>query len=181
MLENHFLFFPIIFAAWRSGLQYTAISWRLQPSEVEYIVKDCEAKAFITSKFLEDTAQNLNASLSNVSKFMLDGPSEGYESYEDAIREMSQDPIEDECQGGSMLYSSGTTGRPKGVKRQLTLNPLPYQEDDEDTGLGRALLIYGATEESIYLSPAPLYHSAPLNFVTGFLAQGCTAVILEKI
>lgn len=180
MLENHFLFFPIIFAAWRSGLQYTAISWRLQPSEVEYIVKDCEAKAFITSKFLEDTAQNLNASLSNVSKFMLDGPSEGYECYEDAIREMSQDPIEDECQGGSMLYSSGTTGRPKGVKRQLTLNPLPYQEDDEDTGLGRALLIYGATEESIYLSPAPLYHSAPLNFVTGFLAQGCTAVILEK-
>ena len=67
MLENHHLFFPIVFAAWRSGLQYTAISWRLQPSEVEYIVKDCGAKAFITSKFLEETAQNLNSSLSGVS------------------------------------------------------------------------------------------------------------------
>ena len=52
MLENHPLFFPIVFAAWRSGLRYTAMSWRLQPSEVEYIVKDCGAKAFITSKFL---------------------------------------------------------------------------------------------------------------------------------
>ena len=55
MLENHFLFFPIVFAAWRSGLRYTAISWRLQPDEVEYIVRDCEAKVFITSKFLEET------------------------------------------------------------------------------------------------------------------------------
>ena len=60
MLENHFLFFPIIFAAWRSGLRYTTISWRLQPSEVEYIVKDCEAKILITSKFLEETAKDLN-------------------------------------------------------------------------------------------------------------------------
>ena len=46
MLENHFLFFPIVFAAWRSGLRYTAISWRLQPDEVEYIVRDCEAKVY---------------------------------------------------------------------------------------------------------------------------------------
>ena len=66
MLENHYLFFPIVFAAWRSGLRYTTISWRLQPSEVEYIVKDCEAKILITSKFLESTANDLNPVLDGV-------------------------------------------------------------------------------------------------------------------
>ena len=105
MMENHHLFFPIIFAAWRSGLRYTTISWRLQPSEVEYIVKDCEAKVLITSKFLEQTANDLNASLDGVNKLMLDGTTSGYDSYEEAIQDMPIDAIEDECQGGSMLYS----------------------------------------------------------------------------
>ena len=112
MLENHPLFFPIVFAAWRSGLRYTAMSWRLQPSEVEYIVKDCGAKAFITSKFLEETAMNLEESLSEVKKFMLDGTSDGYASYEESLSSMPAEPVEDESQGGAMLYSSGTTGRP---------------------------------------------------------------------
>lgn len=180
MLENHHLFFPIVFAAWRSGLRYTTISWRLQPSEVEYIVKDCEAKALITSKFLEETAVNLKASLEGVAKLMLDGTADGYQSYEDSIQSMPKVAIEDECQGGSMLYSSGTTGKPKGVKRKLTLDPLPYSDEDEDTALSRALMIYSGGEESIYLSPAPLYHAAPLAFNTAFLAAGATSVILEK-
>ena len=72
MMENHKLFFPIAFAAYRSGLKYTAISWRLQASEVEYIVKDCGAKVFITSKFLEESAKSLANSLEGVHKFMLD-------------------------------------------------------------------------------------------------------------
>ena len=88
-----------------SGLRYTTISWRLQPSEVEYIVKDCEAKVLITSKFLEQTANDLNSSLDGVHRFMLDGTTSGYLSYEEGIQDMSTDSIEDEYQGGSMLYS----------------------------------------------------------------------------
>ena len=181
MLENHHLFFPIAFAAWRSGLRYTAISWRLQPAEVEYIVKDCEAKVFITSKFLEETAANLEEVLGGVKKFMLDGTSSGYESYEESIASMPEEPVEDECQGGSMLYSSGTTGRPKGIFRELQLNPLPYTQEEDDLGLGRVVEgVYGGDENTVYLSPAPLYHSAPLGFNTGFLSLGGTSIVMEK-
>ena len=181
MLENHHLFFPIAFAAWRSGLRYTAISWRLQPAEVEYIVKDCEAKVFITSKFLEETAANLEEVLGGVKKFMLDGTSSGYESYEESIASMPEEPVEDECQGGSMLYSSGTTGRPKGIYRELQLNPLPYTQEEDDLGLGRVVEgVYGGDENTVYLSPAPLYHSAPLGFNTGFLSLGGTSIVMEK-
>lgn len=181
MLENHHLFFPIAFAAWRSGLRYTAISWRLQPAEVEYIVKDCEAKVFITSKFLEETAANLEEVLGGVKKFMLDGTSSGYNSYEESIASMPEEPVEDECQGGSMLYSSGTTGRPKGIYRELQLNPLPYSQEEDDLGLGRVVEgVYGGDENTVYLSPAPLYHSAPLGFNTGFLSLGGTSIVMEK-
>ena len=181
MLENHHLFFPIAFAAWRSGLRYTAISWRLQPAEVEYIVKDCEAKVFITSKFLEETAANLEEVLGGVKKFMLDGTSPGYNSYEESIASMPEEPIEDECQGGSMLYSSGTTGTPKGIYRELQLNPLPYTQEEDDLGLGRVVEgVYGGDENTVYLSPAPLYHSAPLGFNTGFLSLGGTSIVMEK-
>ena len=181
MLENHHLFFPIAFAAWRSGLRYTAISWRLQAAEVEYIVKDCEAKIFITSKFLEETAVNLEEALSGVKKFMLDGTSSGYESYEESIASMPKESVKDECQGGSMLYSSGTTGRPKGIYRELQLNPLPYTQEEDDLGLGRVVEgIYGGDENTVYLSPAPLYHSAPMGFNTGFLSLGGTSIVMEK-
>ena len=181
MLENHHLFFPIAFAAWRSGLRYTAISWRLQAAEVEYIVKDCEAKIFITSKFLEETAVNLEEALSGVKKFMLDGTSSGYESYEESIGSMPKESVKDECQGGSMLYSSGTTGRPKGIYRGLQLNPLPYTQEEDDLGLGRVVEgIYGGDENTVYLSPAPLYHSAPMGFNTGFLSLGGTSIVMEK-
>ena len=139
MMENHKLFFPIAFAAYRSGLKYTAISWRLQASEVEYIVKDCGAKVFITSKFLEESAKSLANSLEGVHKFMLDGTTDDFKSYEDEIKNMPDTPIEDECQGAAMLYSSGTTGKPKGVSREISLSPLPYKADEDDLGLTRVV------------------------------------------
>ena len=68
---------------------------------------------------MEESAKDLSSSLEGVNKFMLDGESGDFLSYEDAIRNMPNTPIEDECQGASMLYSSGTTGKPKGVSLSL--------------------------------------------------------------
>ena len=105
---------------------------------------------------------------------MLDGVVAGFESFEDAVAAMPAEKISDESVGGSMLYSSGTTGRPKGV-----LKPLPEGEFGVDEGPNLFAMLYGVTDDSIYLSPAPLYHAAPLTFTMGMLAQGTTCVIMQ--
>ena len=87
LLENHPLFFQIVCAAQRSGLYYTTISWRLQQEEVEYIVKDCDAKLFITSKSQLAVAEPLIGKLSDeLSCYMLDGVAPGFESWDAQVR-----------------------------------------------------------------------------------------------
>lgn len=175
LLENHPLFLQICVAAQRSGLYFTAISYRLQRDEVAYIVNDCGAKVFITSRDRQSVVEALLADLPDLGQaYMLDGISPGFESLESAIESQPTTPIEDESIGTSMLYSSGTTGRPKGVFRQL---PEGQWGAEDSAALFRAL--YGATDDSVYLSPAPLYHAAPLTFSMGFLLGGMTVVVME--
>lgn len=175
LLENHPLFLQICVAAQRSGLYFTAISYRLQRDEVAYIVNDCGAKVFITSRDRQSVVEALLADLPHLGQaYMLDGISPGFESLESAIETQPTTPIADESIGTSMLYSSGTTGRPKGVFRQL---PEGQWGAEDSAALFRAL--YGATDESVYLSPAPLYHAAPLTFSMGFLLGGMTVVVME--
>ena len=177
MLENHPRFLQICMGALRSGLYFTAISYRLQESEVEYIVNDCGARVFISSLDRQSIVDKLHGKMPNVeTSYMLDGTIAGFESWEDATAGMPTHPIDDESTGQSMLYSSGTTGRPKGV-----LKPLPEGgfETNEEAGPNLFSMLYGATEDSIYLSPAPLYHAAPLTFTMGFLLGGMTCVIME--
>ena len=174
LLDNHDRFLQICLAALRSGIYFTTISYRLTESEVEYIVNDCGAKIFITSKDREPVVEKLIGKMPNIDKcYMLDGVIGGFESWEDTVAEMSTDQIADESTGASMLYSSGTTGRPKGV-----LKPLPEGEFGARDGPGPFAILYGATEESIYLSPAPLYHGAPLGFTLDFILGGTTCIIM---
>lgn len=175
MLENHPRFFQIVWAAQRSGLYYTAISYRLQEEEVEYIVNDCEAKVFITSVGCTEVAEKLVGRMPGVKRaFVLDGEIAGFDSWESAIADMPAERVEDEMEGAAMLYSSGTTGRPKGIKK-----PLPGQPFDVGQGAGLFAALYGANSDSIYLSPAPLYHSAPMAFNMGFMRGGMTCVVMR--
>ena len=174
MMENHQALLQITLAAQRSGLYFTAISYRLQEEEVDYIVSDCQARAFITSKAQQAVVEKMNLDHCDKS-YMLDGVIAGFESWEDAIEDMPAEKIADESTGVSMLYSSGTTGRPKGI-----LKPLPEGEyGAEEDGPNLFAMLYGVTEESIYLSPAPMYHSAPLTFTMAFMGMGATCIVMQ--
>jgi long-chain acyl-CoA synthetase len=176
LLENHLCFLQICLAAERSGLHYTAISYRLQEAEVEYIVNDCQARIFITSIDRAGVVEKLQGKTPKIEQhYMLDGCIAGYASWEESIAEMPAEQITDESIGSSMLYSSGTTGRPKGV-----LKPLPEGAFGADDGSPNLFsMLYGTSEESIYLSPAPLYHAAPLTFTMGLMLGGTSCIIMS--
>jgi acyl-CoA synthetase (AMP-forming)/AMP-acid ligase II len=175
LLENHPRFLQICWAAQRAGLYYTAISWRLQQGEVEYIVNNCEAKVFITSLPRRAVVEPLQDRMPGViGRYMLDGVIEGYQSWEAALAAQPTHPIADESEGQAMLYSSGTTGYPKGVKK-----PLPEEPFGGAPGIAVLGPLYGADSDSVYLSPAPLYHAAPLGFTMTCLRQGTQVVVME--
>jgi acyl-CoA synthetase (AMP-forming)/AMP-acid ligase II len=175
-LENHPAFFQICWAAYRAGLYFTAISYRLQAEEVEYIVNDCEAKVLITSSHLTDTFNGFKDKLvNNPVCYMLDGVVEGATSFEEAYSAKPLTPIDDQSCGQSLLYSSGTTGRPKGVKKPLPEMPF----DVEDPVFASRKARYEIDESAIYLSPAPLYHAAPLGFTMSILRYGGTVIVME--
>ena len=175
-LENNARFFEICWAAQRSGLIYTAISSRLTAAEVDYIVKDCGAKLFVTSKYLADVAAELAPLMKGVAHHhMIDGTIPGYDSWEATVARFPATPIADQTAGHDMLYSSGTTGRPKGVLP--VVEPQPIDFDNPLLAITRRL--YGMDDNTIYLSPAPLYHAAPLRFNMSVMRLGGTSVIME--
>jgi long-chain acyl-CoA synthetase len=178
VMENNPRFLEICWAAQRAGLYYTAINWRLNLDEVNYILGDCDARALIVSDSIRDLAGKLLDVMPPAVDIRLAAGSEvpGYEPYEDAIARYPAEPIDDEVEGHAMLYSSGTTGYPKGIKYKLERRPI----GDAPLAVDTFKAIYGMSEDSVYLSPAPLYHSAPLQFSMVVLRLGATVVIMEK-
>jgi long-chain acyl-CoA synthetase len=115
-MENNARYYELCWAAQRSGLYFTAISSRLTVPEVEYIVDDCQAQVFITSEAKAETAEGLVDRCPRVAdRYMVGSPVRGYGSREDATASQPTAPLAEELEGAQMLYSSGTTGRPKGV------------------------------------------------------------------
>jgi fatty-acyl-CoA synthase len=177
LMENNLRFMETVWAAFRSGLYVTAVNRYLPPDEVAYIVGDCGAKALVTSWEKRETAAGLAGLIPGVGlRLMLGGALPGWESYEDALAASAPEPLEQEWMGDTMLYSSGTTGRPKGIRR-----PLP--EIGPAEGFARrqsANRRFGMCAETVYLSPAPLYHAAPIGYVLSVLSHGGTVVIMER-
>jgi long-chain acyl-CoA synthetase len=179
LAENHPRYFEIYWAALRSGLYLTAINRHLSPAEASYLVNDSGATAFITSIQM---AATVNAMLDAIPacdlRLMMDGVEPGFISYEDAISAQPPTPLEYQPRGDVMLYSSGTTGRPKGIRR--TLGSL---EITDESLMGISMLergLFGMSDSSVYLCPAPLYHSAALQWSAGVHEMGATLVIMEK-
>jgi len=175
-MENNEHYFQICWAAQRSGLYFTCISSRLSPPEVAYIVDDCDAKVFIASKAKRDVTQGLAEACPKLeARYLVGDSGDGFESWEEALAAQPTTPIADELEGALMLYSSGTTGRPKGVKHPLEMQPLGTLAP---LALG-IMGMYQANESCVYLSSAPLYHAAPLAFTMTFLRLGATVVVME--
>jgi acyl-CoA synthetase (AMP-forming)/AMP-acid ligase II len=177
-LENHPRYLSIIWGAHYAGLVYTAMSSRLTTEEMEYILEDCGAQAFLTSAYKAEQAADLLDKMPAVKvRLMLDGAIDGFEPYETVIEAQPPTPLdEDRVEGQDMLYSSGTTGQPKGVK--VALPGAALGEAADSVALLEQML-FGVNEETIYLSPAPMYHAAPLRFTRAAQRFGATIVVME--
>ena len=199
MLENHPAYFEICWGAQRAGLIYTAMSTRLTEAEVSHIVNDCGAKAMIASRAMAPAVQHLPAACPAVAHWlMLENPPDGgvdggadggadgggygvvadllagWSAYAPAVAAQPVARIADERAGGDMLYSSGTTGRPKGV-----FVPPQATEIDAPSPMTDILRnLYRVDASTVYLSPAPLYHAAPLRYTMAVQRLGGTVVVM---
>ncbi len=177
LLENGPRLHDICLAGQRTGIFYTPMSTRLSLSEAEYIIADCAAEVLIVSAGLIPLAEQLLSRAPGIKHFFaVGGEIEGYQSYEAATAALPTTPISDQSAGRDMLYSSGTTGRPKGVKTALTDDAF----DAPSVLMQSTAALYGFGADTVYLSPAPLYHAAPLRFTMTVLRLGGTVVIMEK-
>lgn len=175
-MDNRLTYFEITWACLRAGLYITPVNRYLSPAEAAYIVDDCDASALIATSSLEQSAELGTLSPRCTLKLAVGGPIEGFSDYESALTGQPPAKIPDESLGALMFYSSGTTGKPKGILRA---------RPTQDVTLGSPNLAftggtYGFSESTIYLSPAPLYHAAPLGSANAALQYGGTVIVMEK-
>ncbi len=177
LMENNLRYPEVVWAAFRSGLYLTAVNRYLPPDDTAYIVNDCMAKAIISSFDRREVVAPVAPLIPGCPiRLMVDGTIDGWVSYEDTIAGYPAEPLAAQPMGDTMLYSSGTTGRPKGILRALPDMTVAEGFDTRQAAFNR----YGFTPDTVYLSPAPLYHAAPLGYVTMILGHGGTVIMMER-
>jgi long-chain acyl-CoA synthetase len=178
LMENNEHMHAVMWAARRSGLYYVPINTHLTAAEAAYIIDNSAAKAIVGSAQLVDTLAGLAAELPGglpPVRLIADGQLDGWLSYPECVAGQPDTPIDDEIEGDLLQYSSGTTGRPKGIKRAL-----PHVPPSESPGLMAMLVQFWMHPDAVYLSPAPLYHTAPSVWSMQTQAGGITTVVMEK-
>jgi len=177
-MENSIRMLEIEAGAERTGLYYTLINTYLAPDEVAYIITNSQSKLLFSSQRRRPVAQAAAAKCSDLERMFMSGGDDvpaGWESYDTAVAKYPTDPVLDEQLGAAMLYSSGTTGQPKGIQRDLPAaapsEALPVLEFVSG--------LFGFRPGMTYLNPAPLYHSAPAASVSAALRLGATTVVME--
>ncbi|OAA27361.1 fatty-acyl-CoA synthase [Frankia sp. EI5c] len=177
-MENNARYLEVIWAAQRSGLLYTTANYRLTPDELAYLVNDSGAAALVVSAATAPSARALLERSPSVRiRLAVGADLPGHERYEDVVAGAPAHPLEHESEGSDLLYSSGTTGRPKGIRSSLAV-PRPIGDGGPLPGLLQ--LLYGFGPDTVYLSPAPLYHAAPLRYCVTATRLGATVVVLER-
>jgi len=180
LIGNDDVFFDVFWACHRMGLYFTPVNWHLQRDEAEYIVDNCDAKAFVAHARFGEIAAEIAPRVRRLAvSASVGGALPGFRALEEELASAPKDEaIGEELEGSVMLYSSGTTGRPKGVRRPL---PRVAAGDPTTTATSVGLLrLFGMGEGDVYLSPAPLYHAAPLAFSSSQHRVGATSVIMRR-
>lgn len=174
LMENNLEWFVAVWGVRRAGMFFVPVNWHLKAPEIGYVLGNSDARAIVTSRKLLDLAESASHGLRGIAvRLAVGGGNERFADFQEALAELTAEPLAREPDGGHMPYSAGTTGVPKGIMRDLTGARFGTPNSLESM----LAELYDIDASTIYLSPAPLYHSSPIGFTGTVLVTGGTIVV----